>query len=252
MKNLVFSILTPLLLIISTSCNDKKESNVSDFIAQRINSQSQGTIKLSDFKKTNGYEQEMMGMKMYVLEWAADILVQNEIWKVGNNLEGYWQSFNVTLKKPDYWNAYANANMPKHFGTGASIHLTGDSRLHKTEKGWIVEELNLKTYQILNEGDLPENRFIGNWAGENASYCKLIKTDQGIKYLSTNENFQELSENYFMSYNNGILSGGYTELFSKASDELIKCNFSFKLIDNSTMISQSSCGVLDGIKYHKK
>jgi hypothetical protein len=254
MQKSILTIVIGLILAMIHSCGimDNKESKVHDFFEQKVSSESQGTMKLNNLKKTNGYDQEVMGMKMYILEWSADISVKNEIWKVGNNLEGYWNNFSVTLAKPGFWDAYASVNMPKHFGIGASIVLKGESTLHKTEKGWIVEELNIKTYQILNAGDLPEYRFLGNWASDNASYCKFINTDKGIKYIQTDEKWQDLSDNSFMEYNNGVLSGGYTELFSKASAELIKCNFSFKLIDNSTIISQSNCGGLNGITYHKK
>jgi hypothetical protein len=254
MKKLIFILVTGLFLAMINSCGiiDDKESKVHDFLGQKVSSESQGTIKLNNLKKTNGYDQEFMGMKMYILEWSADISVQSEIWKAGNNLEGYWQNFSVTVEKPGFWDAYASVNMPKHLGIGASVLLTGESKLHKTEKGWIVEELNIKTYQILNEGDLPEDKFIGNWAGDNASYCKFIKTDKGIEYIKTDEKWQDIGDNSFMSYNDGILSGGYTELFSKAAEELIKCNFSFKFVDSSTIISQSNCGIFDGIKYHKK
>lgn len=254
MKKSIFAVVIGLVLAMSNSCGvmDDKESKVFDFLEQKVSSESQGTMKLSNLTKTNGYDQEDMGMKMYILEWSANISVQSEIWKAGNNLEGYWDNFSVTIEKPGFWDAYASANMPKHFGIGASIVLTGESKLHKTEQGWIVKQLKIKTYEILDEGDLPENKFVGNWASDDGSYCKFIKTDKGIKYIKTDEKWQELTDNSFMEYNNGILSGGYTELFSKAAEELVKCNFSFKLIDNSTIISQSNCGGLDGIKYHKK
>lgn len=254
MKKSILTIFIGLILSLISSCGTKvdNELKVHDYLEQKVNSESQGSIKLNNLTKTNGYDQEVMGMKMYILEWSADVLVQREIWKAGNNIEGYWQNFSVTFEKPGFWDAYASVNIPMHLGVGALIHLTGESKLHKTEQGWIVKELSIKTNQILNEGELPENKFVGNWSADNAIYCKILKSEKGFEYIETNEKWESIGEKSYMAYNDGSLTGGYTELFSKAAEELVKCNFSFKLIDNSTIIRQSNCGCFDGIEYHKK
>jgi hypothetical protein len=154
MKNLIFPIVITFLVIMTNSCRltDDRESKVREFLSERITSESQGALKLETFTKTNGYEQDGMGMKMYVLGWQADILTQKEIWKGGNPLEGYWQSFGVMSKKPGFWDSYIAGGSTKHFGIDAKIRLTGESNLMKTEQGWRVEGLSVKTSQILSTG----------------------------------------------------------------------------------------------------
>lgn len=220
MKKLFFISLVTFVLSSINSCSfiDNKESKVQDYLQDKVVSESQGAIKLENLKKINGYKQDVLGMKMYVIEWSANILVQKEIWKVGNNIEGYWQSFSVTVEEPDFLNAYANVNAPMHLGTGALINITGEAQLHKTEQGWRVEELNVNKYQILNEGDLPENKFIGKWKGgsmyegEQTTFdviCEIKKDDKGFKFIFEQKGIFEKDNNY-IRYKGGKFSGNFS------------------------------------------
>ena len=93
-------------------------------------------------KKTNGIEQEINGMKIYILEWEADIITQKEFWKLGTGLGlGYWQSFNVQLTEPNVWDKLSGGQPIKCFNL-TGFHLTGDAKLQKTENGWRVQEFN--------------------------------------------------------------------------------------------------------------
>ena len=157
-----------LILMNSCSMTDDRESKANEYLQQKINSESKGALKLDNFQKTNGYDQDIMGMKIYVLEWTADVSTIQECWKYGNLVEGYWGNFSVWTQSPSGWEA--QASLHKHFGEGANIRLTGDSKLQKTEQGWRVEAISVKTSQILDEGSTSSNSsgaavnsFIGIW-----------------------------------------------------------------------------------------
>jgi hypothetical protein len=156
MRKLIYAIVSVLVLTLINSCGltDSKESNVHEYLKQKVISESQGALKLENFKKTNGYEQNILEIKGYIIEWQADISTQQEIWKSGNFLAGYWSNFGVRTKQPGSMDEMMMASSSKHFNKGAKIRLTGDSYLQKTEQGWRVEELSVKTSQTLGEGSL--------------------------------------------------------------------------------------------------
>lgn len=203
-KSLLSTALTIIFITGLNSCSqlgDDRESKVRASLEQKVSSQSNGIIKLDDFRKTNGYDQNMMGMQVYVLEWQADISTQQEVWKAGNAFEGYWQRFEVMTSKPGGWDAFL-AGEPKHYGVGANIRLTGTSKLQKTEEGWRVEELTVKTSQTLSQGSVTSNstnpkpnissdnsnliQFIGTWSaygtGYGAGNQKIIDKEPSLTF----------------------------------------------------------------------
>ncbi|MDP9177342.1 MAG: TPM domain-containing protein [Gemmatimonadota bacterium] len=95
----------------------------------------------------------MGGMKLYTLEWQARLTIQHDQWKNGGAFEGYWSSFSVMQEPPSaedmIW-ARLGPTIPKEFVKGATIVLTGESRLQKTENGWRVLSSSVKTEQTLN------------------------------------------------------------------------------------------------------
>ena len=154
MRKLIYAIVSILSLVLINSCGltDNRESKVHDYLQQRVTSESQAALRLDNFKKINGYDQNIAGMKRYIIEWQADISTQQEIWKSGNFLAGYWSDFGVMHKQPGSMDELMMASSSKHFNAGTKIRLTGDCYLQKTEQGWRVEDLDIKTSQTLNEG----------------------------------------------------------------------------------------------------
>lgn len=151
MKKSILTTMVIVALVQMTSCSltDNRESKVNEYLQERVNSESKGILKLDKFKKTNGYSQDVMGTTIYVLEWEADISTNQNIWKFGNGLVGYWQSFRVMTTQPGYWDAYVAGGGTKYFGAGTLIHLTGESKLQKTDNGWRVGDYSVKTSQIV-------------------------------------------------------------------------------------------------------
>jgi hypothetical protein len=131
----------------SSAGPDDRAQAVNAVLEQAVISQSRGALTLSSFRKTNGYEQEVT--KMYVLEWQAEIVFQQEGYKMGNFFVGYWQDFRVLQQQPGTLDSIGMS--PKHFNKGARIRLAGDSTFRKTEQGWRLERLETKTEQVVAE-----------------------------------------------------------------------------------------------------
>ena len=126
---------------------DDREQTVNAVLRQAVISQSRGALTLSSFQKTNGYEQEVT--KMYVLEWQAEILFEQEGYKMGNGFVGYWQDFRILQQRPGTLDSIGMS--PIHFNKGARIRLTGDSTFRKTEQGWRLEGLKTGAAQVVAE-----------------------------------------------------------------------------------------------------
>jgi hypothetical protein len=109
--------------------DDKMAAAQNDF-QQKIAS-TNGAVTLDQFTKTNGYDQDYSGMKMYVLEWQATFTVQRELWKIWNMLEGNWHDFDVTITPANN----QSFQQLTHFPAGKKVHLTGKYTLLKTDNG---------------------------------------------------------------------------------------------------------------------
>lgn len=101
---------------------------------------SQGTIKLESFTKTNGYDQEIMGMKIYVLEWEATLSVEETIYKSGDGIMGYWHNFYV-MKSAGEQNSFFPG---KRFDAGTKVTLNGTYMFQKKENGWEAGNYEIK------------------------------------------------------------------------------------------------------------
>lgn len=122
---------------------------------------------LDDFQKTNGYEKDEGGMKIYILEWEARVSLHQEIiatikdYRLGNT-EGKKKLTKLITKDgsgPNEYSSWERA-MSQYSGTrklypGTIIKITGVCKLQKTENGWRVIERNggeFKTFEIVSEG----------------------------------------------------------------------------------------------------
>lgn len=172
MKNSILTIVIVLFFITINSCGviDNKVSKVQEFLQQKVNDESQGTLKVVSLKKTNGYDKEFGGMNYYVIEWNAVISAQREIWTAEINAD-YIESFKVTLTEPPAFNGhgwFSQRFPPIHLGTNAQIQMSGIASLHKTEQGWNVEEYKVTKHEILNQGfDNTKQKSVGSSTGDN-------------------------------------------------------------------------------------
>lgn len=88
-------------VLVLGACSDQRQSAAEQRLRQEIADQSSGALALTGFTKTNGYEQGIEGMTLYILEWEARLEVQTDIWKQSQPLtEFYWPSFSVMRAPP--------------------------------------------------------------------------------------------------------------------------------------------------------
>lgn len=128
--------------------SDDKELAVNTVLKQRVAAQSRGAISLVSFRKTNGYEQG--NSQLYVLEWQSDIIFEQSGYKAGDMFVGYWQDFSVLSQKPGTLDSLVVGDTIR-FDKGTKVRLTGNSTLRKTEQGWRIEDLSVKSYRVLVE-----------------------------------------------------------------------------------------------------
>lgn len=105
----------------------------------RVSSESGGTLALQSFERTNGFTSGAGGRELYTVEWRARVLVNRDVWKGGNALVGYWDSFSVGTQEPGTWQSLAMGGDPKKLTRGTIIEFDGSATLLRTERGWRVE-----------------------------------------------------------------------------------------------------------------
>lgn len=122
-------------------------TTIRSHLEQRLASESQGALALEAFEKTNGYEQELT--HFYVVEWQADIRFDRQGWKPGDAIGGYWNDFQVMPAQGGFM-----SGSWIHFDQGARVRLTGTCTGRRTEKGWRLQELEIRSYQKLAQGSV--------------------------------------------------------------------------------------------------
>ncbi|MEK6371275.1 MAG: hypothetical protein AABO58_01135 [Acidobacteriota bacterium] len=132
---------TVLLVILLAACADQRESLVKEHLKQQIAEQSSGALLLSSLRKTNGYDQDLGGMKLYTLEWEARLAVQTDAWKAA------WSDFSVLAAPPSAFESAVFGVTPRQLNKGATV-LLGESKLQNTEQGWRVVDSNVKASRI--------------------------------------------------------------------------------------------------------
>jgi len=116
------------------------------YMEQQVSSQSNGKLRLIDFKKQNGVINESFGPKTYTLEYVLVIEAMGQFWKktedkfMGANW--YWTNFTVLDQgSKGGWDDYNN-NWAS-FDRGSKIEITGTLSFENTENGWRVTGVNM-------------------------------------------------------------------------------------------------------------
>jgi hypothetical protein len=172
-----------------TNVNTDKIIDIAKpYMEQQISSESKGAIKLIEFKKQNGVLNEVMGQKIYTLEYDLTIEAQRAFWKkTGDkllNAQWYWGDFYTLDNGSDGgWDDFNN-NW-NHFDQGTLIEITGELPFENTENGWRVTGINMfsrgftnKTSKILSNSSaksIPETP-----PANNAITINTKKTDNLI------------------------------------------------------------------------
>jgi len=107
-------------------------------LESRIQSESNGLIRLVSFDKTNGVQQDFNGMKLYEMDYSAEMeFLDNCMWG-GGGLLGWDGSFQAVRGQPG---TGLDAFNPIYYGKqkankGQHQKVSGKFMFQKTEQGW--------------------------------------------------------------------------------------------------------------------
>jgi hypothetical protein len=129
----------PLLFVFTglvQSC-DNKESIAEEAFRAHVTQESNSTLSVDTFEKTNGRESVVLGTPVYVLEWTSIISTNRSLFKISPNKFNpfYWGNFRTSIERPEQ--LLGTFRLPYiTLGNGAKIKLAGTMTLQKTENGW--------------------------------------------------------------------------------------------------------------------
>jgi sulfatase maturation enzyme AslB (radical SAM superfamily) len=112
-------------------CGKPSATDAQKIVNNLIQKQSHGFIKLINIKKTNAQEGEMMGVKLYSLEYEAVIQFIDNC---------YWAENTFTAQKnnPGPWGGFMTKWFRASRGQQTVVH--GKLNFEKMEKGWRGED----------------------------------------------------------------------------------------------------------------
>ncbi len=125
--------------MVSYAQTTEYESKTRDFLAQKMSQQAGDIFVLDSLVKTDGYEKEEKGMKVYVMEYDLYITALHAFWKSGNAFEGYWQSFQASRNKP----ANNPNSAPQFYQQNSRLKLSGNATFQKTERNVRMIDLDM-------------------------------------------------------------------------------------------------------------
>jgi|GEM_PF-2404762 len=137
---------------LSSSCgNSPRPSQGQKHIEELIAKNSRGFIKLVDFRKTNGTVAELMGVKLYEMEFEADIEFANDCtWRTN------FAAQEVQSSADGYWAQYAQSLMQmagqRNAQKGERATITGKMQFEKKERGWFVDGIRVLKVQTTSSG----------------------------------------------------------------------------------------------------
>jgi len=130
-------ILAALLLILIPGCTSRlpSESDGRAALEQKIQQQSKGLIRLVSFRKTDGVEQVVMGMKAYQLTYTAEIELTDDCFWGDGGLLG-WQG-NFFAERPT-GGISQRVEYSKSGRKGHQEQISATLTFQRTENGWSI------------------------------------------------------------------------------------------------------------------
>lgn len=196
------------IILLTTGCAvvEDREQMASDYLGQRVATESGGALILDAFTKTNAYEQNAMGLELYVLEWQGQLTAQQDIRKGGDVFVGYWQDFDVLAE--GQWSTGS-----KRFPKGAKFGLNGTVTFQKTENGWRAKEYEVNGASLLNPGA----EFVGTWQARYVNQVQDPSTQQWIDTIDVNPAYDfeisQAGDKLRVRYNARVAGSEWADLF---------------------------------------
>ena len=200
---------------LALACTDRREAIAREHLMEHIRSQSNGALTLTSMNKTNGFEHERDGMKLYTIEWQATIQVQADGWKTG------WRDYQVLSAQPNAFEAVVESLSVRRLLRGGTVVLQGKSELQKADRGWRVLESDVTASKINAPPEIAG--FIGTWHVPARDLVFRIEDDaaRGLRH-----SVALISEDGQVSWMNTrpaqLKSGGLVVQYEEGSDTITK------------------------------
>ena len=145
------------LCVLMTGCSSAPSSGDGErAIQDRIKQEAEGRINLTKFLKDNGAQGELMGFKIYKLEFTAEVeFTENCKWVTG--FMGSQLSFRTTKPPAENQNGLAafmeaSQNPGEVMRKGQRVQMSGVINFVKKEKGWAVDGVEVSRATTLKSG----------------------------------------------------------------------------------------------------
>ncbi|MBP6412586.1 MAG: hypothetical protein KA450_04000 [Bacteroidia bacterium] len=134
---------------------------------QIVSNESNGTIKVTRFSKTNGIENKNEGT--YDVEFTSEIEFVKKAGKSWDAIMGRpFENFHVTEPQGNFEASnYTYMNKGRVFYKGARIEIIGILKFVKTEKGWRSKSYEIKTSKISNNKESGIDLYPGDYSEGN-------------------------------------------------------------------------------------
>jgi len=137
------------LLIVVTGCfssgcsNKPSESLAKEIFEKNVLNDGKGCLEVISFKKTNGIEQNIMGMNLYEIDYNATIKVVEECYLTPPDWKGISAVSVAQWAKEDH--RIFGVQMKPMWGAQTAVGVTrdisGQMYFQKSENGWIEAKL---------------------------------------------------------------------------------------------------------------
>ncbi len=101
---LIFFLILLIFLMFSTCSSRPDAGDAEDDLSERIDAESNGTITLIEFEKTNAIERQAFGQESYTIQFKAKVRFEKECYIYLNKtgIGPLFTSFKTHLTKPEF------------------------------------------------------------------------------------------------------------------------------------------------------
>ncbi len=150
-------------LVLLTACGQSTASTPSpdhgeNALRERVKSDSEGRIRLTSFRKTDGQSWEKHGVSLYTMEYEAEIEFTEDCWSSQEFYHGNaFGTFTIKVEDPrryaDLVRRYESLHERPWRNKGDSFIVQGSLAFQKKESGWAVKEFGEFSAKVSAFGD---------------------------------------------------------------------------------------------------